>query len=565
MARTRLPRTGGLPGLGWPLAGLTVAGLISIPVLVVLASLGFDSQGVWQHLADTVLSTYLKNTLILAFGVAVLSLLIGVACAWVVSLCRFPGQRVFTWALLLPLAMPTYLVAYAYSDLLQFTGPVQTWLRHTYAWSPGDYWFPQVRSMPGAIVVLSAVLYPYVYLTSRTAFLEQSVCVLEVSRTLGMNPWHSFRRVALPLARPSIVAGMSLVLMETVAEFGAVDYLAVDTFATGIYRTWMTLGSVTAAAQLSAALLAFVAVVFALERVSRGRAQHYHATHRYRELPAYDLRGWRRGLASCACLLPILLGFLVPAAHLATMTGQSGDARARELFWDLGKNTFLLAAVASAIAVALGLVIAYGKRLRPTLIMKLSSAIAGLGYAVPGAVIAVGILIPTVWLDHQIGDLLDSLFNTSTGLLLSGTIVAVILGYQVRFMALSLNVIEGGLIRIRRVLDDAAQSLGASRSAVLFRVHLPMLRGSLLAAALLVFVDVTKELPATLMLRPSNFNTLAVRVHQLASDERLDEASTGALMIILVGLIPVFLLSRWIARSRPGQDMRSPIGHIWPQ
>ena len=547
-----------LSQLGWPLASLLVAGLISLPVAVVVASLAFDSEGVWQHLAATVLRDYVKNTLILAGGVGSICLLVGVTCGWAVSMCRFPGHRFFSWALLLPLAIPTYLIAYSYSDLLQFSGPVQSWLRETFEWQRQDYWFPQVRSLPGAIIMLSSVLFPYVYLAARTAFLEQSVCALEVSRTLGMGPWQSFFRVALPLARPSIVAGCSLVVMETVAEFGAVDYCAIDTFATGIYRTLTGLGSQTAAAQLSATLLIFVALAFTLERLSRGRARHYQATHRYRNLPRWHLRGWRAAIAFCVCLIPILIGFVVPVLLFARMTIQAGDERARELAWALGKNTFLLAAIASLLAVALAVVIAYGKRQHPTAIMKLSATIAGLGYAIPGGVVAIGVLIPAVWLDHRFGDILDSLFDTSTGLMLSGTIVAVILGYQVRFMAVSLNVTEGGLTRIRSSLDDAARTLGAPRTRALLRVHLPLLRGSLLAALLLVFVDVTKELPATMILRPFDFDTLAVRVHQLASDERLDEASTGALMIILVGLVPVFLLSRAIARSRPGEDAGHP-------
>ncbi|HLU47930.1 MAG TPA: iron ABC transporter permease, partial [Planctomycetota bacterium] len=340
----------------------------------------------------------------------------------------------------------------------------------------------------------------------------------------------------------------------TVAEFGAVDYCAVDTFATGIYRTLTGLGSRTAAAQLSAALLLFVGFAFALERLSRGRARFHHSTYRFRTLPRWKLRGARAGIAMTLCALPILVGFVVPTSLFLRMTWLAGDERARELAWELGKNTFFLATVASIIAASLAVVIAYGKRQFPSPLMRLSSAIAGLGYAIPGGVVAVGVLIPTVWLDHRLGDLLDSLFGTTTGLLLSGTVVAVILGYQVRFMAVSLSIVESGLTRIRPSLDDAARLLGASSTRVLFRIHLALLRGSVLAAALLVFVDVTKELPATIILRPFDFDTLAVRVHQLASDERLHEASTGALMIILVGLIPVALLSRAIGRSRPGDD-----------
>jgi iron(III) transport system permease protein len=540
---------------GWLLASLAIATLIATPVVVVLASVFFDSEGMWEHLVETVLARYVVNTALLAAGVIVCTLLLGTSVAWAVTLCRFPGSRFFTWALLLPLAIPTYLAAYAYTDLLQFSGPVQSRLRDAFGWEYGDYWFPEVRSLPGAIVLFSLVLYPYVYLAARAAFLEQSVCVLEVSRTLGADPWRSFFRVALPLARPSLVAGASLVMMESVAEFGAVDYFAVDTFATGIYRTWMSRGSITAAAQLSACLLLFVAAAIVLERLSRRSARQHHATYRYRELPSWPLRGWRAALAVAACSMPILLGFVVPTAVFAWMTWRFPDPRARELFGELARNTFLLAAVASLLATGLALVIAYGNRLWPAAPMRLAAGVAGLGYAIPGGVIAVGILIPAVWLDHTLADVRDRLLGTTSGLWLTGTAAAMILGYQVRFMAVSLNFVTAGLTRIRTSLDDAARTLGASQRRVLLAVHAPLLRASLLAAALLVFVDVIKELPATLILRPFDFDTLAVRVYQLASDERLTEASTGALAIIVVGLAPVYLLSRAISRARPGAEV----------
>ena len=538
---------------GWPFASFLIAALISTPIIVVVASVGGDSEGVWRHLVETRLAIYLKNTVVLAVGVSLICLVIGVVCAWAVTLCQFPGKQFFSWALLLPLAVPTYLIAYAYTDLLQFSGPLQTWLREFFGWTRGEYWFPDVRSLPGAIVMLSAVLYPYVYLAARAAFVEQSVCVLEASRTLGMNPWRSFFRVALPLARPSVAAGLLLVVMETIAEFGAVDYCAVDTFATGIYRTWMAHGSITGAAQLSSCLLMIILAVVVLEKFLRRRARHYQMTYRYRELPTWHLRGWSCSLAIFVCSMPILVGFILPATLFAYKAWQFGDPQSSELL-KLGTHTFSLAVVASLLAVALALIIAYGKRLRSTPVMNLSAIVAGLGYAVPGGVIAIGILIPLVWFDQQLADFLQSLFRKPIPLLLSGTVVAMIFGYQVRFMAVALNVTDSGLARIRPSLDDAARTLGASGARTLMRVHLPLIYGSLLAAVLLVFVDVAKELPATLILRPFDFDTLAVRVYQLASQERLAEASTGALAIILVGLIPVILISRGIHRSRPGSS-----------
>lgn len=527
---------------------------MATPIGVVLAHIGADSGGLWTHLASTVLPDYVQNTLLLALGVSLATGLTGVITAWTVTMYRFPGRRVFRWALLLPLAVPTYLTAYAYTDLLQFSGPAQTFLRQTFEWSRGDYWFPDPRTLGGAVAFLSLGLYPYVYLAARTAFVEQSVCVLEVSRTLGHGPWGSFFRVALPLARPSVIAGLSLVLMETLAEFGAVEYCAVDTFATGIYRTFKLTNShaLTAAAQLSACLLAFIAVLLVLEAFARRAARFHHTTTRYRRLPSWPLRGWRAAVAFAVCLLPVTVGFLVPLGLFVTKTLRFGDARAREMFLEIGRNSFTLAAMASTLAVLAALAVAFGRRLHPSWPVRFMARVAAVGYAIPGAVIAIGVLIPVTWLDHRLNALGARLFDWTPGLLLSGTVVAVLYGYQTRFLAVSLGLLQASLGRIQPSIDGAARTLGASPLRMLGRVHLPLLRGTLVSAALLVFVDVIKELPATLMLRPFNFDTLAVRVYQLASDERLNEASTGALALILVGLVPVAILARLLDRSRPG-------------
>ena len=533
-----------------------VTALVATPVVVVAAHIGKESGGLWSHLASTVLPVYLRNTLWLGLGVALLTTVVGVATAWLVTLCRFPGQRTLRWALLLPLAIPAYLGAYAYTDLLQFSGPVQTWLREVFGWGARDYFFPDVRSLGGAIVILSLALYPYVFLAARTAFLEQSVCVLEVSRTLGLGPWRSFLRVALPLARPSIIAGLALVLMETLAEFGAVQYCAVDTFATGIYRTFTLPDrhALTAAAQLSACLLLLILVLLTVESAARRAARFHHMSTRYRQLPSWRLHGWRAAAASIVCALPVLLGFAVPLGLFLAKTLRGGDARARETFVEIGRNSFLLAALSATLAVLLAMAVAFGQRLEPTPLNRLLARGAGIGYAIPGAVIAVGLLIPLTWIDVRVAQWLEGLMDQRAPLLLTGTAAALVYGYQTRFLAVSLNLLQASLTRIRPTLDGAARTLGASPFQMLRRVHIPMLRGSLLAAGLLVFVDVIKELPATLILRPFNFDTLAVRVYQLASDERLDEASTGALAIILVGLLPVILLSRMLDRSRPGSD-----------
>jgi iron(III) transport system permease protein len=419
-------------------------------------------------------------------------------------------------------------------------------------WTRRDYWFPEIRSLGGAVVMLTLVLYPYVYLLSRAAFLEQSVCVLEVSRTLGRGPYRSFFGVALPLARPAIVAGLALVLMEVLADFGTVQYFAVDTFTTGIYRTWFAMGQPVAAAQLASVLMLFVLTLMLVERWSRGAAKFHHTTSRYRTLPSYRLRGVRGALALFACVLPLILGFFVPGAALVRLAMREGDALLGQMFWRLATNSVLLASLTAALAVALALVIAYGLRLRPSPVLKGAARVASMGYAVPGSVIAIGVLIPFARFDNALDAFMVEHFGISTGLLMSGTIGALVFAYLVRFLAVSFNTIEASLGKIRQNMDHASRILGQTASSTLRKVHAPLMLGSLLTAGLLVFVDVMKELPATMIVRPFNFDTLAVRTYQLASDERLAEAAAPALAIVAVGIIPVILLSLAITRSRPG-------------
>ncbi|HZH29080.1 MAG TPA: iron ABC transporter permease [Azospirillaceae bacterium] len=533
-------------------AVLVVAALVALPVLVVGSNVLRSSDGVWAHLAATVLSRYVVNTAVLALGVGLGTFVVGVGTAWLVTMCRFPGRRAMEWALLLPMAVPAYVMAYAYTDLLQFPGPLQSWIRAATGWSRRDYWFPEIRSMGGAVAMLTLVLYPYVYLLARAAFLEQSVCVLEVSRTLGRGPWSTFARVALPLARPAVVAGLALVTMETLAEFGTVQYFAVDTFTTGIYRTWFGMGSPTAAAQLAASLMLFVLVVLVLERATRGQARFHHTTGRYRTLPRYPLRGGRAAVALVACLLPLVLGFLLPVGILARLAWREGDRLFGALFAELAWHSFALGAMAAGVAVAVALLLAYGRRLRPTPLVGAAVRVAGMGYAIPGAVIAVGVLLPFAWIDNAVDGWARATLGVSTGLLLTGTVAAVLFAYLVRFLAVSYNTVEASLGKISPSIDRAAHVFGRSPGQAMARIHGPLMLSSLFTAALLVFVDVLKELPATMIIRPFNFETLAVRVYRLASDERLAEAATPALAIVAVGIIPVVLLSRAIARSRPG-------------
>ncbi|MDQ3699435.1 MAG: ABC transporter permease subunit, partial [Chloroflexota bacterium] len=433
-------------------------------------------------------------------------------------------------------------------------GPVQGALRTWTGWTVRDYWFPPIRSLGGAIVVMALTSFPYVYLLARAAFLEQSVCVLEASRTLGRGAWRSFAGVALPLARPAIVAGLTLALLEALADFGTVEYFAVDTFTTGIYRSWYGMDSRSTAAQLAALLLLVVLGAKALERVARGGAGYHHTSLRYRRLAPHRLHGLRAAGAVAACALPVALGFLLPAGALLAMTLRRGDAQAGALFPRLVANSLLLAALSGALAVLLALAIAGSLRLSPSRLTRLGAAVATLGYAVPGSVIAVGVLVTAGRADNALDGWMRANRGVSTGLLLSGTIAALLYAYQVRFLAASFQTVEAGLTRIRPSLEGAARTLGRGPLGTLGAVHAPLMRGSVLTAGLLVFVDVLKELPATLIVRPFDFDTLAIRVYRLATDERLAEASTAALAIVAAGLVPVVLLSLAIARSRPGDE-----------
>ena len=536
----------------WKPGIILLAVLLSLPIFTILSFIFHPSSEIWQHLVDTVLSEYLVNSALLMSGVGAVTLVIGVGCAWLTSVCVFPGKKFFAWALLLPLAFPGYIIAYTYTGMFDFAGPVQTWIRAVTGWGPGEYFFPEIRSIGGAVTMFSLVLYPYVYLLSRAAFLEQSVCVLEVSRTLGCSVWSSFFRVALPLARPAIVAGLSLVLMETLADYGTVSYFGLGVFTTGIFRTWFGLGDAAAAAKLAAILLLFVFTLVVIERLSRKRAQYHHTTNRYSALPQYRLNGYRALLAVCACLLPLCFGFLLPASQLGLWAFETYATMIDAAFIKLTINSIMLALSAAVIAVMLALFLAYGKRLLKSNSITAAIRVVATGYAIPGTVVAVGVIIPFAWFDNSLDSWLREHYDFSSGLLLSGSLFAVMFAYMVRFLAISIQSVEAGLVKVKPSMDEVARSLSYTPAEILMQVHLPLMKGTVLTAFLIVFVDVMKELPATLILRPFNFNTLAVRAYELAADERLADSSTAALMIVVVGLVPVILLSHSISASRAG-------------
>ncbi len=530
----------GIGTLGW--IALSLAALLALPVLAVVANVFQPAGDAWRHIASTLLAHYVANTALLLVLVACGVISMGVLSAWLVTAYRFPGQRALEWALVLPLAMPAYVIAYAYTDWLEFGGPVQAWLRAATGWRAGEYRFPDVRSIWGAAAVLSFALYPYVYLIVRAAFLDLSRHALEAGRLAGHGAWGAFRRVALPLARPAIAAGTALALMETLADFGTVSYFGLEVFTTGIFKAWFSMGEAVAAGQLSACLLAFVLAVLAAERASRGRAAYASASRR--PSPPARLRGAGALAAFALCAAPIAFGFALPAAILLELALTDPAVRWGGRLLALVANSFTLAGVTAAAAVLVAVAMAYAARLSRSRLVAAANRVAALGYAVPGAVIAVGILVPLGRFDNWLAGQLEAAFGASPGLLLTGTVAALVYAYLVRTLAVALQSVEAGLAKVTRSMEEAARSLGASPAATLARVHAPLLASSLAGAALLVFVDVLKELPATFALRPFDFDTLAVEAYHLAKDERLAEAAAPSLVIVAVALAALLPVTR---------------------
>jgi iron(III) transport system permease protein len=530
--------------LGW--VSVATAALVLAPIVAVVSNVFVSSETTWSHLASTVLPDYVWNTLLLVLLVAAGAMFFGVLSAWLVTAYSFPGQRLLEWALVLPLAMPAYVMAYAYTDWLQAAGPVQTVLREITGWRVREYWFPEIRSLPGAAAMLSFALYPYVYLLSRTAFLDQSRTTMEAARLAGFGSWGRFWHVALPLARTAIVAGTALALMETLADFGTVSYFAVNTFTTGIYRAWLSLGDPVAAGQLATCLLVFVLIMLSLERLHRGRALY---AGRRTPMPPQPLRGWRAPAAWALCATPVLFGFLLPAGILLALAANEPEARFGPRVYSLVTNTFTLAGVAAVAAVLVALLLAYAARSVKSPVVEGANRLAVLGYALPGAVLAVGILLPLGKIDNAIATWMHTQFGVKTGLLLTGSMTGLIYAYLVRFLAVGFQTVEAGLTRVTTSMDDAARSLGLSPARTLAQVHIPIMSGSVATATLLVFVDVMKELPATFAMRPFNFDTLAVEAFNLAKDERIAEAAIPSLVMVGIALLPLILLLRQITRS----------------
>ncbi|SFI62627.1 ABC transporter permease [Celeribacter neptunius] len=529
----------------WSAGAALIAAIVLMPLLAVVWIAFHPSDNIWPHLISTTLPRYLRSTAVLALGVAALAACVGTGAAWLVTMYRFPLSKALEWLLLLPLAIPAYVGAYALVDFFEYAGPVQGTLRQLFGWqSARDYWFPEIRSLGSAIIVLAAALTPYVFLLTRAAFREQSGSVYETARALGAGPFARFFRVGLPLARPAIAAGTAIVMMETVSDFGTVSYFSVQTLTTGIFSTWLEGGNAGGAAQIASVVLIVVFALVAFEKGSRGRGRFYQGARQARPVTAIRLTGWQGLLAMALCALPFLVGFVLPVGVITHHAiGEPEQWLAPGLVTAL-TNTLTVAGTAAVLTVLAALFMVYGVRLTGRRLPRLILPFTTLGYAAPGAVLGIGILFPLAGLDHWLADGIAALTGHDPGLLLTGSAVAIILAYMVRFFAIAQGATDAAMGRVAPSLPMAARSLGQTLGGTLRRVYVPLIRGSVGTALLLVFVDCVKELPATLLLRPFNYNTLATRVYEKASLEHLEQASPAALLVIAVGLLAVLLMAR---------------------
>ena len=529
----------------WSLGALLIAAIVLLPILAVFVLAFNPTENIWGHLISTTLPRYMRNTVVLMLAVGAVSASIGTVAAWLVTRYRFPGVGWLQWALLLPLAIPAYVGAYALVDFLEYAGPVQTGLRGVFGWQNArDYWFPEIRSLGAAVVVLSASLFPYVYILARAAFREQSVAGEEVARSLGAGALERFWRVGLPMARPAIAAGTAIVMMETVNDFGTVDYFAVQTLTTGIFSVWLESNNAGGAAQLACVVLVLVIFLVTMEKVSRRKLRFFSMTTRQRKAEPVLLQGTAKWLAMLACLIPFLVGFVLPISVISSHAIGNVDRWSDPMLLRALGNTLMVGGVAAIITVLAGVFLVYGVRLSGRRLPRLLLPLTTIGYAAPGAVLAVGILIPLAVLDNRLADFIEAMTGQATGLLLTGSAFAIVLAYCVRFFAIAQGAADGAMGRVTPSLAMAARSLGRRKGQVLGEIYYPLIRTTIGSALLLVFVDCVKELPATMLLRPFNFDTLATRVHDQASLENLADASPGAVLIVLVGLCAVALLAR---------------------
>jgi iron(III) transport system permease protein len=531
----------------WAWTAIGTAVVVALPIAAVLASLVVPSVDVWRHLWRTQLLELIANTLLLLMGVGMGTLLVGGGLAWLVVFHRFPGRSVLEWALILPLAVPAYVIGFTFLGLFEYAGPIQGALRG--ALGAGAR-LPELRSYGGVVAMMTLVFYPYVYLLARVAFREQGTAAVEIARTLGRSRPAAFLAVTVPMARPALAAGVALAMMEALADFGTVATFGYRTLTEAIYRVWYGMFDRIAATQLASVLLLFALALLLLEHRSRGRARFVQRGRASRALEAEPLRGFRAVAATAVCLAVLGPAFVLPVGQLVwwAVAAVRGGRVAPD-FLALLEHTALLAAAAAGLACAVAVLLAYAGRLRGTRVVRLAARLASMGYALPGAVIAVGVLLPLAWADHVLVPPLERVLDRPLGLLLTGSAAGLILAYVVRFLAVGLQSVEASLGRIPPSLDDAARTLGARAGVALRRVHLPLIRGGLLTALVLVFVEAMKEMPATLLLRPFGLNTLAIEIWERTSEAMWQEAAVPALALVGVGLLPVMLLIRLTSRG----------------
>ncbi len=529
----------------WTLGAVAIAVVVLAPILSIFWLALTPTENIWPHLLATVLPRYLGTTLTLMAGVAVLTAAMGTGAAWLVSQYRFPGRDWLAHALLFPLAIPAFVGAYALVDVLDYAGPVQSALRATFGWTTArDYWFPQIRSLPAAILVLSFALYPYVYLLARAAYREQSGRAYEVARALGCGPFSLFLRIGWPLARPAIAAGVALALMETVADYGTVQHFGVQTLTTGVFSTWLNGGNAGGAAQIALVILMLILLLVGLERAGRGGARFHRLGRAAHAVQPQAIAGRKRWFATALCLIPFSGGFLLPVLVMLVHAAQAPGGWLAPGLLDALRNTLIVGGLAALVTVGAAIFLVYALRMKGSAAARALLPVTLIGYAAPGAVLALGLLLPLAALDHRLADAIQALTGRDPGLMITGTAFALGLAYVVRFFGIAQGAVDAAFGRVSPSLPMAARSLGRSASGTLVSVYLPLIRGSVLTALLVVFVDCVKELPATLLLRPFNYNTLSTRVFELASLERLSEAAPAALLVMAVGLVAVAILAR---------------------
>ncbi|AUI86888.1 iron ABC transporter permease [Vibrio azureus] len=533
----------------WKTSSGMITLLLVLPILAIFYTAIGDTDGLFAHLMSTVMPTYIFNTVALTAGVMVLTLIFGIPSAWLMAMCKLPSEKWLQWALVLPLAMPGYIIGYIFTDWFDFAGPVQIFLRDLTGWQAREYWFPDIRTLGGAMLVLALVLYPYVYLLCRAAFMEQNVALLQSARLLKCSPWQSFVRVSLPLARPAIAVGLSLVAMETIGDFGTVSYFALNTLTTAVYDTWYGYGELSAAAKISSIMLIFVIVLLSAERYSRRKQKLFQSQFSRGEDVRYELSGWKKWLALAWCWGLVSAAFIFPLGQLCIYIYHYFSQSWTDEFRQFTVNSLYVSIIAALIAVGIALIVNFYYRLRSAPIALGFMRLSSMGYAVPGTVLAIGVLGANSAVEHWINDTVKAIGWTPPGLFLSGTMFAIIFAMVVRFSAVAIGSIESSLAKVSPSLDMAARTMGCNPNKMLFKVHLPLIRRGALIAGLLVFIESMKELNAALLLRPFNFETLATYVYNFASDEHLELAALPAVLLVIVGLVPLIVVNRSLEQS----------------